>query len=77
MPNGDDGLAKSVYLAQMFAQRGTCQCEACQLLRKATDGMISQVLGGAPAEAVAVMSKVVKDASSLETTQDPHSQEES
>lgn len=76
MPDGDDGLAKSVYLAQMFAQRGTCQCEACQLLRKATDGMISQVLGGAPSEATKVMSDLVKQAALPGTSQDPGSQEE-
>jgi hypothetical protein len=45
MPNGDTQLAQSIYLANMFAQRGTCQCEACKLLRQATDGMIAQVLG--------------------------------
>ena len=44
MPDGDQGLAQSIYLANMFAQRNTCQCTACQLLRKATDGMIKQVL---------------------------------
>jgi hypothetical protein len=45
MPNGDQGLAQAIYLANMFAQRGTCQCTACQLLRQSTDGMIKQVLG--------------------------------
>jgi hypothetical protein len=45
MPDGDTKLAQSIYLANMFAQRGTCQCTACKLLRQATDGMISQVLG--------------------------------
>jgi hypothetical protein len=44
MPGEDQGLAQSIYLANMFAQRNTCQCTACQLLRKATDGMIKQVL---------------------------------
>lgn len=45
MPKEDQGLAQAIYLANMFAQRGTCQCTACQLLRKSTDGMIKQVLG--------------------------------
>jgi hypothetical protein len=45
MSNGDQGLAQAIYLANMFAQRGTCQCTACQLLRQSTDGMIKQVLG--------------------------------
>lgn len=45
MPDGDQGLAQAIYLANMFAQRGTCQCTACQLLRQSTDGMIKQVLG--------------------------------
>lgn len=54
MANGDQGLAQAIYLANMFAQRGTCQCTACQLLRQSTDGMIKQVLGkttAAPAQA--------------------------
>jgi microcystin-dependent protein len=47
MPDGDNTLAQIVYLANNFAQRGTCQCQACQLLRKATDMMTAQVLGAA------------------------------
>jgi hypothetical protein len=53
MPDGDQSLAQAIYLANMFAQRGTCQCTACQLLRQSTDGMIKQVLGkptGIPAQ---------------------------
>jgi hypothetical protein len=48
MPDGDQKLAQSIYLANMFAQRGTCQCRACQLLRQSTDEMINQVLGKLP-----------------------------
>jgi predicted TIM-barrel enzyme len=44
MPDGDQGLAQSIYLANLFAQKGTCQCEACQLLRQSTEAMINQVL---------------------------------
>ena len=43
--DGDQGLAQSIYLANLFAQKGTCQCEACQLLRQSTEAMIKQVLG--------------------------------
>jgi len=45
MPGDDSELAQTIYLANMFAQRGTCKCTACQLLRKSTDSMIAQVLG--------------------------------
>lgn len=60
MPNADTQLAQSIYLANMFAQKGTCQCKACQLLRQATDGMISQVLGGGGANPGAAMAEIAK-----------------
>ena len=47
MANGDSQLAQAIYLANLFAARGTCQCEACQLLRKSTEGMTQAFLGGA------------------------------
>jgi hypothetical protein len=46
LTGGDTTLAQAVYLANLFAQKGTCNCTACQLLRKSTEGMIAQVLGG-------------------------------
>ena len=75
MPDGDTNLAQSIYLANMFAQRGTCQCTACKLLRQATDGMISQVLGGQSpgGDQLAQMRKLMGDMGDL--PQDPSQQE--
>ena len=75
MPDGDSALAQSVYLAQMFAQKGTCNCEACQLLRKATEGMISQFLGGALPGAGTGMAELVKQASAAVNPEVSPSQE--
>lgn len=60
MPNGDQGFAQIVFLAQMSAQRGNCQCQTCQLLRKATDGMIAQMLGKGFPTQVANMDEAVR-----------------
>jgi hypothetical protein len=71
MPDGDQSLAQAIYLANMFAQRGTCQCTACQLLRQSTDGMIKQVLGkptGIPAQGdLAALAHSLGDISGLGT----------
>lgn len=47
MPNGDNAMAQAVYLAQLFAARGNCNCKACQLLRKVSDDMTDELLAGA------------------------------
>jgi hypothetical protein len=47
MTDGDTNLAQAIYLAQLFAARNTCKCKACMLLRKASDDMTDQMLGGA------------------------------
>jgi len=47
MPNGDNSMAQAIYLAQLFAARGTCKCKACQLLRKVSDDMTDEMLGAA------------------------------
>jgi branched-subunit amino acid ABC-type transport system permease component len=60
MPNPDAQLAQLIYLANMFAQKGTCNCQACQLLRKGTDAMISQVLGGMGSIPGADLSQLIK-----------------
>lgn len=48
-----DQIAQAVYLAQLQAAKGTCNCPACQLLRKATDAMTQEML--APPAAVTVL----------------------
>lgn len=50
MGNSDQSLAQSIYLANMFAQRKTCDCTACKLLRRSTDVMINQALAPANTE---------------------------
>ena len=69
MPDGDQGLAQSIYLANMYAQRGECKCTACRLLRQATDGMISQVLKTpSPAQGQMDMAALAKSMGGLGTT---------
>jgi len=48
MRNGDNAMAQAVYLAQLFAARNTCNCEACQLLRKVSADMTADFLGEPP-----------------------------
>lgn len=43
MQNKDEA-AKYIYMAQLEAQKGGCQCKVCQLTRKATTAMIDQEL---------------------------------
>jgi hypothetical protein len=67
MPDGDQALAQTIYLANLYAQKGTCQCDACQLLRQSTEAMIKQVLGrSAPGQGgvdPALVAKVMHDLS--------------
>ena len=66
MQGEDQGLAQAVFLAQMYAQGKECECTSCQLLRKATAGMIAQVLAGqSPAGASLDPQAVAKLAGSL------------
>jgi hypothetical protein len=44
-----DIMAEAVYLAQMEAAKGTCDCEACQLLRQGNKLMTARFLGEARA----------------------------
>jgi hypothetical protein len=38
MPNGKkDTMAQAVYLAQLEANRGTCKCKVCRILRKGSE----------------------------------------
>jgi hypothetical protein len=46
VPDGDKEFAQYIYLANMYAQKGECKCDACQLLRKSTEGMINMALKG-------------------------------
>ena len=43
-----DGVARSFYLAQLQACKGSCKCNVCQLLRKSTDEMTEAMLKGEP-----------------------------
>lgn len=48
MPNGkSDIMAQAVYLAQLEAQKNSCKCTTCRILRKATTAMTKQFLGEA------------------------------
>lgn len=62
MSNGDTKLAQAIYLANMYAQRKECDCQACKLLRQATDGMIQAFLGGAGPGQGLDMTQLVKQA---------------
>jgi hypothetical protein len=75
MPDGDTGLAQAIYLANMFAQRGSCQCKACQLLRQSTDGMISQVLGKGSTDNPIPGADALKQAMAMGRAVDPLGQE--
>jgi len=44
--NGNDQMAQSFYLAQLQACKGSCKCNVCQILRKASDQMSAQLLKG-------------------------------
>lgn len=75
MPDVESGLAQAFYLANMFAQKGTCNCEACQLLRQCTDGMIKQALGGITPGAGPGIQEVMKAAQAGADLKEPSSQE--
>ncbi len=44
-PPGDNknAMAQGVYIAQLFAAKGSCKCAACRALRMATDSMIAEI----------------------------------
>lgn len=46
MPNGKHEGAQYLYLAQIQAAKGKCQCNSCKLLRKASDAMTEELLAG-------------------------------
>ena len=48
MDGDNTTMAQAVYLAQLFAARNTCTCEACRLLRKASEDMTAAMLGETP-----------------------------
>jgi len=49
MPNGKkDYMAQAVYLAQLQANKGNCQCNTCKILRKATEQMTADFLQDKP-----------------------------
>ena len=49
MPNGkNDTVAQAIYLAQLEAQKGECDCRTCELLRRATGQMTDSFLAGNP-----------------------------
>lgn len=75
LTGGDNTLAQSIYLANMYAQRGECQCIACQLLRQSTDGMIKQMLGGGDPSSQLELAKLVKQMGGGDPSVDPTAQE--
>jgi len=44
MPANKQQVAQCYYLAQLQAVKSGCECNACKLLRKATDAMTEEVL---------------------------------
>ncbi len=44
-----DTMAQAVFLAQLEAAKGTCKCNSCRILRKASTLMTEQFIGKAPA----------------------------
>ncbi len=44
MPQRKEIMAQAVYLAQIEAAKGACQCKVCQILRKANDAMTEEFL---------------------------------
>ncbi len=51
MPGNQDTMAQAVFLAQLEAARGTCKCNACRILRKASALMTRQFIGETEAKA--------------------------
>ncbi len=49
MAGSKESLAEGVYIAQLFAAKGTCKCAACRALRLANDRMITSFVTPAPA----------------------------
>lgn len=41
----NEAMAQAVYMAQVEANKGECDCKVCQILRKGNDAMVSQFLG--------------------------------
>ena len=39
-----DIMAQGVFLAQLYAAKGACKCQACHILRKATQQMSAAFL---------------------------------
>ncbi len=48
-------MAQFFYLAQLQACKGKCQCNVCQLIRKAVDEMTEEALTGNPSPVAAAM----------------------
>ena len=46
----DNRVAQGVFLAQLEAVKGTCQCKTCLILRKISDDMTEQFLQPEPTE---------------------------
>ena len=45
MPDGrNDIMAQAVFLAQLEAAKGKCNCKACAILRRSSDMMTAQFL---------------------------------
>jgi hypothetical protein len=64
MPNGKDTMAQAVYLAQLQACKGKCQCNVCKILRRAADQMTADFLNP-KATGIDEVTKAMKVASKL------------
>ena len=44
----NQGLAQAIYLAQLSAVKGNCQCNTCKIMRRASDTMIARFVNRKP-----------------------------
>ena len=52
MAGNQDTMAQAVFLAQLEAAKGTCKCNTCRILRRASTMMTAQFLGQSGESAV-------------------------
>lgn len=48
VPKGDQAFAQFIYLAQISALKGGCNCNTCKIMRKASDAIVTKFTETAP-----------------------------
>lgn len=70
MGNDQRGIvAQAVYMAQIEAAKGECDCKVCQLMRQVNEAMTQTVLAGNPLESLMVPSNPLNPAPSKRSKQ--------